>query len=98
MEDVEVMKQLRAMITEWNVVDEQLIPGKFDILLRCSDMEQNLDVHCFSHCVEQAQASHVCLQREPTISNSDAGLPQACTIRMGEDRQRPARPCYVHKP
>ena len=52
MEDVEVMKQLRAMITEWNVVDEQLMPGKFDILLRCCDMEHNLDVHCFRHCGE----------------------------------------------
>ena len=51
MEDVEFMKQLRAMTTEWNVVDEQLIPGKFDILLRCCDMEQNLDVHCFDTVV-----------------------------------------------
>ena len=62
MVDVEVMKQLRALITEWNVVDEQLIPGKFDILLRCSDMEQNLDVHCFRHCGEHKRAMCACLE------------------------------------
>ena len=62
MEDVEVMKQLRTMITEWNAVDEQLVPAKFDILLRCSDMEQNLDVHCFRHCGEHKRAMCACLE------------------------------------
>ena len=52
MEDVEVMKQLRAMITEWNVVDEQLIPVRFDIPLRCSDMGHDLEVHRSRHCGE----------------------------------------------
>ena len=36
MQDAEVMNQLGELITEWDVVDEQLIPGRFDILLRCS--------------------------------------------------------------
>ena len=62
MQDVDVMNQLRTMITEWNAVDEQLVPAKFDILLRCSDMEQNLDVHCFRHCGEHTQAMCACLE------------------------------------
>ena len=49
MQDAEVMNQLGELITEWDVVDEQLIPGRFDILLRCSVMGHDLEVHPSRH-------------------------------------------------
>ena len=55
MQDAEVMNQLGELITEWNVVDEQLIPVRFDILLRCSDMGHDLEVHRSRHCGEHTQ-------------------------------------------
>ena len=55
MQDAEVMNQLGELITEWDVVDEQLIPGRFDILLRCSVMGHDLEVHRSRHCGEHTQ-------------------------------------------
>ena len=88
MEDVEVMKQLRTMITEWNAVDELLIPAKFDILLRCSDMEQNLDVHCFRHCVEHKRAMCACSEsRQFQILMQDCHMhAQYVWGRIGNDQ------------
>ena len=55
MQGAEVMNQLGELITEWNVVDEQLIPGRFDILLRCYDMGHDLEVHRSRHSGEHTQ-------------------------------------------
>ena len=63
MQDAEVMNQLGELITEWNVVDEQLIPVRFDILLRCSDMGHDLEVHRSRHCGEHTQTIRACIER-----------------------------------